>query len=176
MMWIRFVASYLSFVQNYALWMRHYALELVYVKNEKPDVMEALLKEALSRNRSGNAFAGVPVDMDLERSINAHAKISLQEIMAYAHFNSVVNRWHVTSIMRSEIANALLEYPDIKSNKTDNKEVKEQEQKRQKRFGETNPKCQEDTNRFEKFILKVQVKTSQQLTLLRGISRSKPKS
>ena len=52
--------------------------------------------------------------------------------MAYAHFNSVVNRWHVTSIMRSEIANALLEYPDIKSNKTDNKEVKEQEKKDKK--------------------------------------------
>ena len=54
--------------------MIYYALELVNVKNEKPEVMEALIKGAFSINRSGNAFARVVVDMALEQSINAHAK------------------------------------------------------------------------------------------------------
>ena len=52
--------------QNYARWMTYYALELVNVKNEKSEVMEALIKGAFLINRSGNAFAGVAVDMALE--------------------------------------------------------------------------------------------------------------
>ena len=101
--------------------MTYYALELVYIKNETPEVMEALMKGAFSINRSGNAFAGVPVDMALEQSINAHAKNRLKGIIAYANIDSAVNRWHVTSPMKSEIANALLEYADMKSNEGDNK-------------------------------------------------------
>ena len=46
--------------------MTYYALELVNVKNEKSEVMEALIKGAFWINRSGNAFAGVAVDMALE--------------------------------------------------------------------------------------------------------------
>ena len=56
-------------------------LQLANVKNEKPEVMEALIKRAFSINRSGNAFAGVPVDMALEQSINAHVKNRLIGIM-----------------------------------------------------------------------------------------------
>ena len=112
--------------------MTYYALELVNVKNEKPEVMEALIKRAFSINRSGNAFSGETVDMALEQSINAHAKNCLKGIMAYADIDSAVNRWHVTSPMRSEIANALLEYADMKSNEGGNKEIKEQRKKRNK--------------------------------------------
>ena len=112
-----------------------YALELVNLKNEKPEVMEALMKGAFSINRSGNAFAGVAVgvagvaDMASEQSINAHAKNCLKGIMTYADIDSAVNRWHVTSPMRSEISNALLKYADMKSNEGGNKEVKEQRDK-----------------------------------------------
>ena len=108
--------------------MTYYALELVNVKNEKPEVMEALIKRAFSINRSGNAFSGETVDMVLEQSINAHAKNCLKGIMAYADIDSAVNRWHVTSPMRSEIYNALLDYADMKSKairKSRNKERKE---------------------------------------------------
>ena len=112
--------------------MIYYALELVNVKNEKPEVMEALIKGAFSINRSGNSFAGVVVDMALEQSINAHAKNHLKGIMAYADIDSAANRWHVTSPMKSEIANALLEYAAIKSNEGGNKEVKEQRKKKDK--------------------------------------------
>jgi len=66
--------------QNYARWMTYYALELVNLKIEKPEVMEDLLKGAFSISRSGNAFAGVPVDMALEQSINAQAKNRLNGI------------------------------------------------------------------------------------------------
>ena len=118
--------------QNYARLMTYYALELVYIKNETPEVMEALMKGAFSINRSGNAFAGVPVDMALEQSINAHAKNRLKEIMAYADIDSAVNRWHVTMPMRSEIANTLLEYADMRRNEGGNKEVTEQRKKRDK--------------------------------------------
>ena len=45
--------------------------------------------------------------------------------MAYADTDSAVNRRYATSPMRSEIANALLEYADMKSNEGSNKEVKE---------------------------------------------------
>ena len=99
-------------------------LELTNVKNEKPEVMEALTKRAFSINRSGNAFAGVPVDMALEESINAPAKNCLKGIMANANIDSTVNRWYVASPMRSEIANPLLEHVDTKSNEGSNKEVK----------------------------------------------------
>ena len=43
--------------------MTYYALELVNLKNEKPEVMEALMKGEFSINRSRNIFAGVLVDM-----------------------------------------------------------------------------------------------------------------
>ena len=52
--------------------------------------------------------------------------------MAYADTDSAVNRRYVTSPMMSEIANALLEYADMKSNEGSNKEVKEQRKKRDK--------------------------------------------
>ena len=72
--------------------MTYYGLELVDLKNEKPEVMEALIKGAFSINRSGNAFAGVPVDMALGQSIDAHAKNRLKGIIAYAGINSAVNK------------------------------------------------------------------------------------
>ena len=73
-------------------------LELANVKNEKPEVMDALIKGAFSINRSGNAFAGVydAVDMALEQSINTHAKNRPKGIKAYADIVSAVNRWHVS--------------------------------------------------------------------------------
>ena len=107
-------------------------LELANVKNEKPEVIDALTKGAFSINRSGNAFAGVPIDMVLEQSINAHAKNRLKGIIAYADIDSAVNRWHVTSPMKSEIANALFEYADMKNNEEGNKEVNEERKKRDK--------------------------------------------
>ena len=54
--------------------------------------MEALMKVALSLNRSENDFSGVPVDMALKRSINKHTKNLLKRIMAYADKSSAVNR------------------------------------------------------------------------------------
>ena len=104
-------------------------LELANVKNEKPYVMEALIKRAFSINGSRNAFAGVPVGMALEQSINAHAKNRLKEIMAYADTDSTVKRWYVTSPITSEIANALLEYANMESSEGGNKEVKKQRKK-----------------------------------------------
>ena len=96
--------------------------------------MDALIKGAFSINRSGNAFAGVynAVDIALEQRINAHAKNCPEGIKAYADIVSAVNRWHVTSPMRSEIANTILEYTDMKSNEGGNKEVIEQRRKRDK--------------------------------------------
>ena len=67
--------------------------------------------------------------MALEQKINAKAKNRLKGIMAYDDIDSTVNRWHVTSPIKSEIANALLEYADMKSNVGGNKEVKEQRKK-----------------------------------------------
>ena len=109
-------------------------IELANVKNEKPEVMDALIKGAFSINRSGNAFAGVynAVDMALKQSINAHAKNRPKGIKAYADIVSAVNRWHITIPMRSETANVILEYADMKSNEGGNKEVKEQRKKRDK--------------------------------------------
>ena len=107
-------------------------IDLANVKNEKPEVMEALIKRAFSINRLGNAFAGVPVDMAVKQSINAHAKNRFKGIIAYDDIDSAVNRWYVTSPMRIEIANALLEYADIKSNERGNREVQEQRKKRDK--------------------------------------------
>ena len=67
--------------------------------------------------------------MALDQSINEHAINCLKGDMAYANINSAVNKWHVNNAMRSEIANALLEHVNMKSNEGDNKEVKEQRKK-----------------------------------------------
>ena len=67
--------------------------------------------------------------MALDQSINEHAINCLKGDMAYADINSAVNKWHVNNAMRSEIANALLEHVNMKSNEGDNKEVKEQRKK-----------------------------------------------
>ena len=80
--------------------------------------------------------------MALEQSINAHAKNCLKGIMAHADIDSAVNRWHITSPMRSEIADALLEYTDMKSNEGGNNKVKEQRKKRDK----------EDSEKLKKLI------------------------
>ena len=92
--------------------------------------MEALLKGAFSINRPGNAFAGVAIDMASEQSINAHTENALKGIMTYADIDSAVNRWHVTSPMRSEISNLLLNMLILKVmreaiRKSRNKERKE---------------------------------------------------
>ena len=46
------------------------------------------MKGAFSVNRSGNTFAGVP----LEQSINVHAKNCLKGIIVYADINPTLNR------------------------------------------------------------------------------------
>ena len=48
------------------------------------------------------------VDMALEQTINAEAKSRLREIIAFADVNTVMNRWLITSSMRTEIVDKAL--------------------------------------------------------------------
>ena len=60
---------------NYANWMILYALDLLNFKSENPHIAEMLVNGVFTINRTGNSFGNVGVDMALEQTINAEAKI-----------------------------------------------------------------------------------------------------
>ena len=91
---------------NYARWMVLYSLELV---NLNPHIKEMLKSGCFSVNRTGKSFANVAVDMALEQTINAEAKNRLKGIMKYADVATAVNRWSITSSMKTELVNNMLE-------------------------------------------------------------------
>ena len=62
--------------------------------------------------------------MVLEQTINAEAKRRLKGIIAFADVNTVVNRWLITSSMRTEIVNKVLNIAGLGPNDDENnKEV-----------------------------------------------------
>ena len=103
--------------------MTYYALELAKVQNEKPEVIEYLKNGAFSVNRTGKLFSRAAVDMALEQTINVEAKNCLKGIMAFANINSTVNRWQVTSSMKTRIKKNLLEMTEIKNYNAEIKEL-----------------------------------------------------
>ena len=69
-----------------------------------------------SVRRSRRNFCWVAGDMALEQTINAEAKNRLKGIIAFADINSAVNRWLVTSSMRVQIVNQVLDIADMNPN------------------------------------------------------------
>ena len=63
--------------------------------------------------------------MALEQTINAGAKSRLKGIIAFADVNTAVNRWLITSSMRTEIVNKVLNIAGLGPNddENNNKEV-----------------------------------------------------
>ena len=74
-------------------------------------------------NRSGKAFSRVAADMALEQTINAEAKNCLKGIVAFADINSAVNKWQVTSSMKTRVITNLLEMTEIKNYNAETKEL-----------------------------------------------------
>ena len=66
------------------------------------------MSEGLSVRRSKNHFYRVGVDMALEQRINAETKSRLNGIITFADANTAVNRWLITSSMRTEIVKKVL--------------------------------------------------------------------
>ena len=97
----------------------YYALELENIHNQKSEVIECLNNDAFSVNRTGKPFSRVAVDMALEQKINAEAKSRLKGIMAFADINSVVNRWQVTSSMKTQVKSQ--EITEIKNSNAETK-------------------------------------------------------
>ena len=60
--------------------------------------------------------------MALEQTINAEAKNRFKSIMAFADINSALNRWQVTSSMKTQIIKSLLEMTEIKNYNAETKE------------------------------------------------------
>ena len=100
--------------QNYAKWMTRYSLELL---NIDLPLRKMLMNWGLSVRRSKTHFSKVGVDMALEQTINAEAKSRLEGIIAFADVNTAVNRWLITSSMRTEIVNKVLNIADENNNK-----------------------------------------------------------
>ena len=61
--------------------------------------------------------------MALEQTINAEAKNRLKGIMAFADINSPVNRWQVTSSIKTQTIRSLLEMAEIKNYNAETKEL-----------------------------------------------------
>ena len=84
--------------QNYAKSMTRYSLELL---NLELQLRKILMNGRLSVQRSKNHFSRVGVNMALEQTINAEAKSRLKGIIAFAAVNIAVNRWLITTSMRT---------------------------------------------------------------------------
>ena len=108
--------------QNYAKWMTRYSLELL---NIDLPMRIMLINGGLSVRRSKNHFSGVGVDMASEQMINGEAKSKLKGIIAFVDVNTAVNRWLITSSMRTEIVNKVLTIAALSPNddENNNKEV-----------------------------------------------------
>ena len=108
--------------QNYAKCMTRYSLELL---NLDLPLRKMLINGGLSVQRSKNHFSRVGVDMVLEQTTNAEAKSRLRGIIAFADVNTADNRWLITSSMRTEIVNKVLNIAGLGPNddENNNKEV-----------------------------------------------------
>ena len=105
---------------NYARWMVLYSLEL---ENLDPEIDKILRSGGFSVNRSGKPFSQVPFDMALEQTINADAKNRLKGIMKYADVTTAVNRWAITTSMKTEFVNSLLEMSGMTESSYGHKET-----------------------------------------------------
>ena len=103
--------------QNYAKWMTRYSLELL---NIDLPMRIMLINGGLSVQRSKNHFSGVGVDMASEQMINGEAKSKLKGIIAFVDVNTAVNRWLITSSMRTEIVNKVLNIAGLGPNDDEN--------------------------------------------------------
>ena len=94
-------------------------------KGKKSKMYGMLLHDGFSVRRTDVPFSSVGVDMALEQTINAVAKHRLKGIIDFADVSSAVNRWLVTSSMRSQIVNKILDIADLSSDdgKVKNKET-----------------------------------------------------
>ena len=61
--------------------------------------------------------------MVLEETINVEAKNRLKGIMAFPYINAAVNRWQVTSSMKTQIIKSRLEMTEIKNYNAETKEI-----------------------------------------------------
>ena len=90
---------------------------------KKPEVIEYLKNDAFFVNCTQTPFSRVAVDMTFKRTINAEAKNRLKGIMAFARINSAVNRWQVTSNMKTQIIKSLFEITEIKNYNAETKSL-----------------------------------------------------
>ena len=118
---------------NYACWMSLYSLHLATLETIQLDIENVLTEGGFSVNRTGKSFAGVPVDLALEQTINADAKsrlkgimtfgdiskirlkgimtfgdiskIQLKGIMTFGDISKAANWWVVTALMKIKILN-----------------------------------------------------------------------
>ena len=72
------------------------------------------------------------VHINLEQTINAEAKISSRGITAYADVPFVINRGIITNVMRTQLANWLLELVNLLHVYNGNKKLRESKSERDK--------------------------------------------
>ena len=101
-----------------------YSLDFPNLETSQPELQKILTEGGFSVNRTRQSFASVPVDMALEQTINANAKNSLKGIMAFADISTAVNRWIVTTSMKSKILNTVLDYADKNISYDESKELR----------------------------------------------------
>ena len=90
---------------------------------KKPEVWCIFKEWCIFETCTGKPFSRVAVDMALKQTINAEQKNRLKGIMAFADINSAVNRWQVTSSMKTQIIKSLLEMIEIKNYNAETKEL-----------------------------------------------------
>ena len=101
-----------------------YSLDIANLETSQSNLQNVLTEGGFSVNRTRQSFASVPVDMALEQTINTNAKNSLKGIMAFADISTAVNRWIVTTSMKSKILNAVLDYADKNISYDESKELR----------------------------------------------------
>ena len=71
------------------------------IQNEKPEVIEYLKNDAFSLNRTGKPFSSYWCGIGVDNQCRSEKL--LESIMAFGDINSAVNRWQVTSSMKTQI-------------------------------------------------------------------------
>ena len=89
---------------------------------KKPEVWCIFKEWCIFETCTGKPFSRV-AGMALKQTINAEQKNRLKGIMAFADINSAVNRWQVTSSMKTQIIKSLLEMIEIKNYNAETKEL-----------------------------------------------------
>ena len=94
---------------NYARWLVCYHDNLLKIKDTHPEVYNEFQRGLFSIQRTEKPFSGLPVDLTLEKTINADAACQRKSVSALTNSISACQRWAQSHFIRTSIISNLFE-------------------------------------------------------------------